>query len=87
MLIFLFAAALQKNRSRAILAVPGIAVVATLLLATPAGGEFRYVYAVMTTLPFAAAGICLCPRPEEAGRDTVKQSAEGAAADTAEAAE
>ncbi|MBP3736915.1 MAG: hypothetical protein J6I56_07840 [Lachnospiraceae bacterium] len=87
MLIFLFAAALKENRYRAILALPGIAVVATLLLATPAGGEFRYVYAVMTTLPFAAAGICLCPRPEEAGREDAEQIAEGAAAGTAGAAE
>lgn len=45
----------QKKRVRIFLPVPLLAVLATLLIATPVYSEFRYAYSVFCTLPFLMA--------------------------------
>lgn len=46
---------LLKKREEALLTIPVIMVIATLLIATPVFSEFRYAYSVFTTLPFIGA--------------------------------
>lgn len=53
--LLLFLVLTAYDRRRAILYVPGIAVVFTLMVATPVFSEFRYAYALMTMLSFLIA--------------------------------
>ena len=49
----------------ALLTVPVLAVVLTLLIATPVASEFRYAYAVFTCLPMMTAAV-FCQDDKEA---------------------
>ena len=51
------AGGVRQYRRAALLTVPVLAVVLTLLVATPVASEFRYAYAVFTCLPMTAAAV------------------------------
>lgn len=57
LMVGLFLLAWRQRKGNAILCVPSLAIVLTLLVATPLNGEPRYVYLMYATLPFAAAVI------------------------------
>lgn len=64
--VWLFLAALylglvQKDRVAVFLPVPALAVIATLLIATPVYAEFRYAYSLFCILPFLLA-VCFSKR-------------------------
>ena len=52
LLFYMFIIAIWKRNHTAVLAVPGIATVISLWLATPLYGDQRYIYAIYVTLPF-----------------------------------
>ena len=59
--IGLLAVGIARKKKSAVLTVPALALVATLMIATPICAEFRYEYAAFTTLPvmfFASFGKC-----------------------------
>ena len=56
--------ALFRKRREWILAAPLLAMVLTLMVATPVSGEFRYAYALFTAFPLVICG-CLYGKPEE----------------------
>lgn len=55
LLLCLYVGIAQKKRARIFLPLPLLAVIATLLIATPVYAEFRYAYSVFCTLPFLLA--------------------------------
>ncbi|MCR5233446.1 MAG: hypothetical protein K6E53_06000 [Lachnospiraceae bacterium] len=57
-------ALLRKDKVGAFVSLPILAVVASLLVATPVFSEFRYIYAAFCTLPMVMA-IALRPIEEE----------------------
>lgn len=55
--------AVARRKRTGLALVPVIAVLATLLIATPVAYEFRYAYAVFATLPVAVVAVVRSPRP------------------------
>lgn len=55
---------LFRKRKEWVLAAPLLAMVLTLMVATPVSGEFRYAYALFTAFPLVICG-CLYGKPEE----------------------
>lgn len=64
-----FAAALCRRDRKILLTIPGLAIVLSLLISTPVASEFRYAYALFTSLPVVVLPVLY---PHEAGRQTEK---------------
>lgn len=56
-MVMLLGAGIATRRKEALLAIPCIAMILTLLIATPVYSEFRYVYALFTAMPVVSAAV------------------------------
>ena len=50
-ILFLYVAIIKKDKILALMTIPSLMVIATLLIATPVFSEFRYAYSVFCTMP------------------------------------
>lgn len=60
-MVLLFLAGIWRKRGEEVLCVPALAIVCTLLVATPLNGEPRYVYLLYATLPLIVA-VMVCDK-------------------------
>jgi len=56
-MVILAAGGIAGRRKETLLAVPGIVLVLTLMIATPISCEFRYAYSLFTAFPVICCGI------------------------------
>ncbi len=64
--IFSYRAAIKRNKEALFATIPFLAVIATLLIATPVFAEFRYAYAIFCGFPFLLV-IAFAKNPKEVG--------------------
>jgi uncharacterized membrane protein len=57
-------AIIRNDKVLALIAVPSLMVIATLLVATPVFSEFRYAYSVFCTMPVIGIMACISNKKE-----------------------
>ena len=58
-MLCLYVSIIRKDKVLALMAIPSLMVIATLLVATPVFSEFRYAYSVFCTMPVIGIVACM----------------------------